>query len=665
MAQLQNTITLNNKVSPALDEIAKSTNKAAEDFNKLSNNLNKTSQSAEAAKGSMVGFREVFAGSVLANVAMGAVNSLNDSFHKMISTSEQFASSGARLNNIAGSQAKAVELNDEIYESAQRARMGYEDMMESVIHLSTAAKNIFPDPEEALKFNEIVSKAFVVNGVQGEAAKNAMTQLTQALTSGVLQGDEFRSIAEQAPILEQYVADFLNVPRENLKKMASEGKITADIVKKAIEAAQDDVEAKFAAMPQTFSSLGTQIHNTLIRSFQPLFGLLTKFANAPEVKNFVAGLINSIKTIAPVITGVFNIVIFGIRNVLGFFQRFAVAATALKAVLAVVGIALTLLTIEYVAMGIAAAAAAIKMAILNSTLLMSPITWIVLAIVGLIVVVYELISAYEEWSGTSVSVIGTVAALFAGFGVQVMNIFIGIWNYVAAFANFFANVWRDPLGAVQNLFIDIWNAIAGYVAKAINNIIDGINKIPGISKVLGGTLTHVDSLQLERVAINGGELTVVERKDYIDASPYIDSAYNAGASVGNSISSKIGGLVGGLNNDIEMPGSDSNGNVNPNNTNDIRNAATEAAKDTTKNTGKTAKNTEKTAKALQLTADEINTLNRGIMNDAIKSWSQRTIHLNVTNNNKIDSSVDYNDFNTNFANGLVNAFQRNTGEALT
>lgn len=305
MAQLQNTITLENKVSPALDEIAKSTNKAAEDFNKLSNSINRSGESAEAAKGSMIGFREVFAGSILANVAVGAVNMITDSFHKMIDTSEQFASFGARLNNIAGSQARAAQLNDEIYESAQRARMGYEDMMESVLHLSTAAKNIFPDPQEALKFNEIVSKAFVVNGVQGEAAKNAMTQLTQALTSGVLQGDEFRSIAEQAPILEQYVADYMKVPRENLKKLASEGKITADIVHKAIMAAQDDVDAKFAAMPQTFSSLGTQIHNTLIRSFQPLFGLLTKLANAPEVKEFVAGIVNNIKFIAPIITGVF------------------------------------------------------------------------------------------------------------------------------------------------------------------------------------------------------------------------------------------------------------------------------------------------------------------------------------------------------------------------
>lgn len=659
MAQLQNTITLNNKVSPALDEIAKSTNKAAEDFNKLSNSINRSGESAEAAKGSMIGFREVFAGSILANVAVGAVNMLTDSFHKMVSTSEQFASFGARLNNIAGSQAKAAELNDQIYESAQRARMGYEDMMESVLHLSTAAKNIFPDPQEALKFNEIVSKAFVVNGVTGEAAKNAMTQLTQALTSGVLQGDEFRSIAEQAPILEQYVADYMKVPRENLKKLASEGKITADIVHKAIMAAQDDVDAKFAAMPQTFSSLGTQIHNTLIRSFQPLFGLLTKLANAPEVKEFVAGIVNNIKFIAPIITGVFNVIIFSIRKVMAFFQQHAAVFDVLKAAMAVVAIGAGLLAAEYAAMGIAAAFAAIKTAVLNSALLTSPITWIVLGIVALIIVIYQLINMYEEWAGTSVSVIGAIAALFAQFGIHVANIFVGLWNYIAAFVNFFANVWKDPLGAVQNLFIDIWNAIAGYVAKAVNNIIDSINKIPGMDKIFGGPIGHVDSLQLERVAINGGETTWMDRKDYIDASPYVDSAYNWGAGVGQGISDGISNAIGSLNNDIKMPGDDNNANAN-----DKRDAATQAAQDTAKNTGKTAKHTEKTAKALQLTADEIKNLHRSVQNDAIKEWSNRTIHINVTNNNKIDKDVNYGDFTTNFANGLIETVKRNTAEAL-
>lgn len=659
MAQLQNTITLNNKVSPALDEIAKSTNKAAEDFNKLSNSINRSGESAEAAKGSMIGFKEVFAGSVLANIAVGAVNMITDSFHKMIDTSEQFASFGARLNNIAGSQAKAAQLNDEIYESAQRARMGYEDMMESVLHLSTAAKNIFPDPQEALKFNEIVSKAFVVNGVQGEAAKNAMTQLTQALTSGVLQGDEFRSIAEQAPILEQYVADYMKVPRENLKKLASEGKITADIVHKAIMAAQDDVDAKFAAMPQTFSSLGTQIHNTLIRSFQPLFGLLTKLANAPEVKEFVAGIVNNIKFIAPIITGVFNVIIFSIRKVTAFFQQHAAVFGVLKAAMAVVAIGAGLLAAEYAAMGIAAAFAAIKTAVLNSALLTSPITWIILGIVALIIVIYQLINMYEEWAGTSVSVIGAIAALFAQFGVQVANVFVGLWNYIAAFANFFANVWKDPLGAVQNLFIDIWNAIAGYVAKAVNNIIDSINKIPGMDKIFGGPIGHVDSLQLERVAINGGETTIMDRMDYIDASPYVDSAYNWGAGVGQGISDGISNAIGSLNNDIKMPGDDNNANAN-----DKRDAATQAAQDTAKNTGKTAKHTEKTAKALQLTADEIKNLHRSVQNDAIKEWSNRTIHINVTNNNKIDKDVNYGDFTTNFANGLIETVKRNTAEAL-
>ena len=234
-------------------------------------------------------------------------------------------------------------------------------------------------------------------------------------------------------------------------------------------------------MPQTFSSLGTRLHNVTIRAFQPLFGLLTKLANAPEVKEFVNGIINNIKFIAPIITGAVNVIIFSIRKVMAFFQQHQGIFAMLKAGFAVVAIGAGLLAAEYAAMGIAAAFAAIKTAILNSALLASPITWIVLGIVALIVVIYQLINMYEEWADTSVSVIGAIAALFTQFGIHIANIFVGLWNYIAAFANFLANVWKDPLGAVQNLFIDIWNAIAGYVAKAVNNIIDSINKIPGIN----------------------------------------------------------------------------------------------------------------------------------------------------------------------------------------
>ena len=150
----------------------------------------------------------------------------------------------------------------------------------------------------------------------------------------------------------------------------------------------------------------------------------------------------------------------------------------------------------------------------------------------------------------------------------------------------------------------------------------------------------------------------------VDAGPlddykmqYKDIGETAGAwqGAGDSIVGKISNIFN--------PGQRNDDAINSDQSTK-RDAVADAAKDTAKNTKKTAKNTAKAAKALQLTADEINTLHKGIMNDAIKSWSQRTIHLNVTNNNTIDSSVDYNDFNTNFANGLANAFQRNTGEAL-
>lgn len=655
MAELQNTISLKDSVSPVLNKISESTLKASQSFNGMSQSLNNASFSASNATKSLVSFKEVVAGSLLVTALTASVIGLTNSFKGLVNSSIQFTQYESRLLNLVGSQEKVKALNEQIYETAQRANMEYETLFNSTLRLSTTAKNLFPKPEDALHFNEVLNKSFLINGVSPEEAKSSVLQLNQALGSGVLQGDEFRSMAEANPMLLEYIANYLKVPRSELKKMGADGKITGQIVKDSLLAAEDEIEEKFKNLPQTFSTLGTKIHNVTMKSFQPLFTLFTKLANAPEMKILMDSIVNNIQFMAKVVTGAISVVAFGMRKVIGFFQEHKLAFTMLKGVLGAAAIVAGILAAEYIALGVASAISAVGIMVSNSALLASPITWIVLGIGAICIAIYQLVQAYEEWSGTSVSIIGAVAALFAQFGVQVANVFVGLWNYVAAVANFFANVWKDPLGAVQNLFIDIWNAIAGYVAQSINNIIDNINKIPGMDKVFGGPINHVGSLELSRVAINGGETTLMNRKNYIEASPYVDSAYSWGANVGKGISDTINDFTS-LHDDIKLP--------EGNQTNDMRNAASAAASETAKNSGKTAKNTEKMAKAIDLTKDEIDRLHQGIMNDAIKQWSNRTIHMNITNNNNIDSSVNYGEFITDFASGLGSAFERNTGEAL-
>lgn len=211
-------------------------------------------------------------------------------------------------------------------------------------------------------------------------------------------------------------------------------------------------------------------------------------------------------------------------------------------------------------------------------------------------------------------------------------------------------MFNNPAKAIQNLFKRLWNNLVEFAVQGINAMLGVMKQVPFLKNLLDGVGNVVASRF--QVQVDAGAFD-----DYkLDSKNILGTAsdwQNAGD-----------GLVGKISN-IFNP---SQPNISDDSNSDQsakRDAVSDAAKDTAKNTKKTAKNTEKTAKALQLTADEINTLNKGIMNDAIKSWSQRTIHLNVTNNNNIDSSVDYKDFSTNFANGLVDAFQRNTGEALT
>ena len=178
-------------------------------------------------------------------------------------------------------------LNNLIFESAQRARGGYLDMARAVSQLAQSAHDAFPDPREATRFMEGIQKMFVIGGVDRAHQQDAMVQLTQGLASGTLQGDEFRSIAENAPIIENMIAKEMGVPRGALKQLASEGKVTADIIRNAVLNNMDEINAQFATMPKRWGDHFTELTNIALREFAPVFTRLNDLANSDGVRFFV------------------------------------------------------------------------------------------------------------------------------------------------------------------------------------------------------------------------------------------------------------------------------------------------------------------------------------------------------------------------------------------
>lgn len=655
MSILSNTIKLNNGVSPVLNNISQTAGTASSSMSNFAQQVIHTGNATNKTNGSLSNLKAIFLGSLGANIAAAAIQKVGDAIGHVFDAAQEFSSIQARLGLIVGEQGNVAALNKEIYESARRSRTEYASMAETVATLSQSAHDAFPDPKEAVDFAEKINKVMAIGGTTGENKKNAMIQLTQGLASGQLQGDEFRSIAENAPMIENIIAKTMGVSRGELKKLASEGKVTAEVIKKAMIENADDIEEAYRKMPHTFADWATDIKSVAEYAFAPLFDAVNELANSPEFRQFVDSIENNIQYIAPIIKNVFNEISYAFKQVLtvgqqvfGWLQENAWFVHAALFALATVALV-------YAANWLVAAASTVVATVaqwgLNAAMLACPATWVALAIMGIVAALYFVIDMYNEWAGTTYTVVGVIAGVFGALWAAVYNQIAYIWNIFIIFANFIATVFNNPAKAIKNLFGSLWNNLVEFAVQGINAMLDVMKQVPFLKKLLDG-VGHVVASRFQ-VQVDAGAFD-----DY--KMQYKDIGETAGAfqDAGDSI-------VGKISNIFNPSQTDPNNTNNNNSNNDKRAAVSDAAKDTAKNTGKTAKNTEKTAKALQLTADEINTLHKGIMNDAIKSWSQRTIHLNVTNNNQIDSSVDYNDFNTNFANGLVNAFQRNTGEALT
>lgn len=655
MSILSNTIKLNNGVSPVLNNISQTAGTASSSMSNFAQQVTHTGNAANKTNGSLSNLKTIFLGSLGANIAAAAIQKVGDAIGHVFDAAQEFASIQARLGLIVGEQGNVAALNKEIYESARRSRTEYASMAETVATLSQSAHDAFLDPKEAVDFAEKINKVMAIGGTTGENKKNAMIQLTQGLASGQLQGDEFRSIAENAPMIENIIAKTMGVSRGELKKLASEGKVTAEVIKKAMLENADDIEEAYRKMPHTFADWATDIKSVAEYAFAPLFDAVNELANSPEFRQFVDSIENNIQYIAPIIKNVFNEISYAFKQVLtvgqqvfGWLQENAWFVHGALFALATVALV-------YAANWLVAAASTVAATVaqwgLNAAMLACPATWVALAIMGIVAALYLVIDMYNEWTGSTYTVVGVIAGVFGALWAIIYNQIAYIWNIFIIFANFIATVFNNPAKAIKNLFGSLWNNLVEFAVQGINAMLDVMKQVPFLKKLLDG-VGHVVASRFQ-VQVDAGPLD-----DYKMQSKSITETAGAWQDAGDSLVGKISNIF-----NPSQSGS-SNSTINSSN-NDKRGAVSDAAKDTAKNTKKTAKNTEKTAKALQLTADEINTLHKGIMNDAIKSWSQRTIHLNVTNNNNIDSSVDYNDFNTNFANGLVNAFQRNTGEALT
>ena len=219
-----------------------------------------------------------------------AGRAMKDMAVSAVQTTDQLTQIRARINLINDGSQSTAEIMDKIYSAANRSRGSYLDMADSVAKLNMLAKDAFSSNDEAIYFVEQLNKQFKISGASVEETTSATYQLTQAMAAGKLQGDEFHSIMENAPMLAQSIASEMGLTVGQLKEMSSQGLITADIIKEALFNSAEETNAKFAEIPMTFQDIGTQVQNELIAAFQPAMEEISNMTSSGVLNDALAGL---------------------------------------------------------------------------------------------------------------------------------------------------------------------------------------------------------------------------------------------------------------------------------------------------------------------------------------------------------------------------------------
>lgn len=520
---------------------------------------------------------------------------------KLVSLSDSMTQTTARLNMMNDGLQTTAELQDKIFASAQRSRTEFLATADIVAKLGQRAPDAFGSNDETIAFAENLNKMFVIAGASQQEIASASLQLTQALGSGVLRGEELNAVFESAPNVIQSIADYLDVPIGKIREMAADGQITAGIVKNALLGATDEINAQFESMPMTWGQVWTGVMNELVYASQPILEFISLLAQNWEI-------------LEPIVIAVATAV--GLYTVALLIYN---AIQAISAIRASVHAAALMMQ-----QGATFAATAAQYGF-NAALLACPLTWILLIIIAVIGAIYAIVAAINKVTGSTLSATGIIAGAIAVAAAFIWNIIVGVvnavigigvelWNLIATFANFFANVFNDPVGAIINLFSGMFDFILGIV-EAAAKLIDTVLKTDMAGAVAGFRNTVAE----KTAEIVGDQVVVMEKlnaSDYqFDGLDYGD-AWNAGYSFGEGIDDKVGDIFG-------------NGAVSDYSQSDLLS-----------NVGDIANNTGDIADSVAITEEDLKYLRDIAEQETVNRFTTAEIKIEQTNHNSINSDMD-------------------------
>lgn len=430
----------------------------------------------------------------------------------VLNMSDTLVSTRARIDMMNDGLQTTEELNQMIYESAQRSRGAYAETAAFVAKLGNLAGDAFDSSAEIVAFAEQINKQMVLSGTTTQEARAAMLQLTQGLSSGTLRGEELVSVLEQTPMIAKTIADYMGVTTGEMRELASEGKLTAEVVKNAMFAAAEETNAKFEEMPMTWGQAWSQIKNTALMSIQDMSDALSEFINSDTGAQMIKHVISGFELLGRIGSKTVSILTRGAQWISDNW-------TAVSAVLTAVA----------VVMGTYLVASAIKSGVAFLTAY-----WPLALIVGILtLIIYMALQMGATWEQVG----GVIGGVFGYIYAVAVNTVVPIWNMFAALANFVGNVFHDPVAAVKVLFLDLASNVLGHMSTVAHAIEDLINKIPGLHvNLTSGLDSLLGYVQNKSAAVKDASewKEYVGTLDYVDYADSISSGYSKGASLATS-----------------------------------------------------------------------------------------------------------------------------------
>lgn len=582
-------IAQSDKLTNEIYEQAGAVNKVADNTGKIKSHQNNVEE----------GFSKWQTNVIAINQALQLTQTIAKGIGSVLNYADDLTLTKARIDLINDGQRTTAELQQDIYQAAQRSRGSYDDMAKSVAKLGMLAGDAFKNNDEMIAFTELMNKSFTVSGASESEKSAAMYQLTQAMSSGMLQGDELRSIRENAPMFYQAIAEYTGKSTAELKEMGANGEITADIMKNALFAAGDDIEAKMEQMPKTFGNAMTNIKNSAAYYLQPVADRISEMLNSETFQNALNVILRGIQLFAslalsgfdavgnaiqffkdnmwltiPIITAA-AVVLTGLlvpalaASLVGILRNIAAWAVAhwqLLLVAAVIGIVVgaittmnpVLLTLAAIIGVLVLAYAAWQVAqwATNTAMYACPIVWIIVLIIALVAAIYLFIDWIAKATGIASSGLGIIAGgvnvviqFFKNLGLMVANIALAIGNAIGALASNMMTAFGNAIKSIQAWF---WGLLETGT-NVILGIVEMLNKLPFVDIDTKG-LTSAAKKYADKKA--EAEDSKEEYKDISEefnkglntfeafGDNWVSDAFNDGKAWGDNAAASIADAVG-------------------------------------------------------------------------------------------------------------------------